>query len=699
MAEINVEDNQDLEGSTDLGFTLGIESEDADEGNEVIMEGGMLSEDYEELGKEVLQDFVFDEQANDERFDKLKRIMSLVTQKADETYGEIEGSPSPYILPLLMTTAINFNSISYPAILNDGQPVKCSFYGDDKGVLKTKLTPNPNPFNGAPAIVQEQIMEGVGNKGKLADLYSQFNSWQLLKDIKHWEEEFDKLLMMISNIGCLFKKVYPDKIKKNVQSDLILPFQLVVHPSVKSLDNAPRISQVIQYYKHECETFIKSGKWFKDIELENFTPVSIDKLVDKKDDENEDRDSPLTFVEQHRRYDLDKDGYPEPVIVLVEKDSGVVCSVEPNYLQSESIKNTEGKIIYAEPIQYFIKYGFFRNPDGSIYDIGFGEIFFEQTTAINSAINMLLDSAHRSNMHTGLIGKGGVRMPGGTLTLKQGSYLFIESYGAALKDNIVQLEAKEPSLVLFQLLGFMTQFLKETTSQTDVMAGEAASNTTASGTLTLMESGIKQYKAIMKRIKNSLDRELDIMKGFNMIAFKKKNPFDIDFNDDIWKEDSLYVNASIDINNLTSSIRLAKTQILIEAGNSPAGQYLNSQRVAQEIVESLDVNKAQEFLRPNPPTTAQQQLQMGEQQNKQLELQTLMQKEKNRELELKIKAAEAHGRISLDHAKTTKTLSEIDQFKDDHDQAKIRLDNAETLKTIAEAHHIIEDAANPRETL
>lgn len=698
MADINNLDNQDWEGTSDggnMGFDLHSGAED-DSGLGIEKR----SSDFKSLGAEVLQDFEFDEQANQKRFDKLKMIMRLVTQQ-DYTYGDIEGSPAPYILPLLTASAINFNSISYPAILNDGQPVKCGFFGDDKGKPKIALAPNPNPLQG-PSVIHQQVIEGAGEKGRLATQYSQFASWQLLHDIKHWEEELDKLLMMIPNVGCLFKKIYPDRVRENVQSDLILPFQLIVHPSVKNLETAPRISHVVEYYKHECEAFIKSGEWLSDVNIEDFSPVPRDQTMTgnvESTDSTADRDAALVFVEQHRRYDLDQDGYPEPVIVLIEKDSGTVCKVEKNFLESQAKRAADGSIIFAEPIQYFVKFGFFRDPAGSIYDIGFGDIFFEQVGAVNSAANMLLDAAQRSNLHTGLIGKGGVRMQGGTLTLKMGTYMFVESYGANLKDNIVELEAKEPSAVLFQLLGFMTEYIEKTTSQSDIMQGELASNTTAGGTLGALESGIKQYKAIMKRIKNSCNREFELIKNFNTIGFKKKNPFDMNFDDPIWNSDVFYINAAIDLNNLTSSIRLAKTQILIDTYNTGIGKVFNTQKIGSEVLESLAINNPEDYLQPDPPSTTEQQIQMQEQQNKQLELQVMMQKEKNRQSELIIKAHEAGAKMKLEDAKTTKTLSEIDEYKDDHDQAKIRLDNAKTLKTIAEAHHIVENAADPRETL
>lgn len=692
MAEINAEDNQDFEGTSDLeDIDLGQASSEGSGPTELVIKS---SKDFEDLGAEVLQDYEFDFQANASRFDKLKQIMQLVSQ-VDNMQGDIEGSPSPYILPLLTASAINFNSIAYPAILNDGQPVKCGFFGTDEG--KIKLNANPDPLKG-PSIIPEMV--DVGLKGKMSSEYSKFASWQVMYDIKHWKEQLDKMLMMISNVGCLFKKVYPDKIQQNVQSDLLLPFQLIIHPSVKSIESAPRISQIVEYYRHECEAFIKSGQWLPDVDVENFSPVPFDKsIIDDKGAETTatDKDAPLVFIEQHRRYDLDKDGYPEPVIVLVEKDSGVVCKIEPNFLKSAAKRDVKGDIIYADPIQYFVKFGFFRDPAGSIYDIGFGEIFYEQVNAINSATNMLIDSAHRSNLHTGLIGKGGVRMPGGTLTLKQGSYMFVESYGANLKDNIVQLEAKEPSAVLFKLLGFMTGYIEKVTSQSDVMAGENASNTTATGTLSLIEQGVQQFKAILHRIRDSLDKELNIMMKFNTIAFKKPNPFDINFDDPIWSSEVFYINPSFDINNLTSSIRLAKTQILIDLFNTGIGANLNRMAVAQEALESLDIENVPKYLEPNPPSTTEQQIQMNEQENKKLELSVLMQKEKNREKELEIQYGKAMGEIHLNNAKAKKAENEINPFKDDKALSGIKLDNAKTLKTIAEAHAIVEDVGDARE--
>lgn len=620
-----------------------------DKGGVEQWDGWDQKDDLKTLAMRVKENYDVDFTANNERFDVIRRIQDLVGNTAYPQWNQNPGSSPSYIIPLLTAAAISFNAIAYPAILNDGEPVKCWFYGKDDGRLTIRI----DPMTGMPMPERE----GAGEKAAWANQYSQFANWQILKDIKHWKEELDKMTTMLPMIGCMFKKTYPNNIQRDVQSDLLMPYELIVHPSVKSLATAPRISHVFEMYRHECETMIASGAWL-DVDISKLDSGSAQSGVDpeKKVIAN---DAPLVFIEQHLRYDLDGDGYAEPVIATVHKESGLLVKYEKNYIESDAIKDEEGNIIFAAPIQYFTKFGMFRDPNGSIYDIGFGTIFYEQIDAINSAINMLLDSAQRSNLHTGLIGKGGVRMQGGAITLKEGNFAFVESYGANLRDNIVELTAKEPSMVLFQLLGFMTDYFKSVVNMDDVVAA----NQTATTTLSMVEQGIAQYKAILNRIRDSLDMEIELMMKFNVVAFRKPNPFNIDF--ETVDESPFYTSASFDVNNLTSSIRIAKMQVMTEMCNGVLGDQIDKKEVVKEAFDTMHLVDPERFIAKEEPTPAEIQLKQMEEENKRLLAQLELQTEQNKNLELQIKDKSANADVMLKNAKALETLSKLEPSESD----------------------------------
>src|SRR5688500_1055927 len=74
--------------------------------------------------------------------------------------------------------------------------------------------PSLVPANGK--IVQFKVVgaDPQGQKAMLADKLAKHMNYQLLEDMEDWEEEMDRLLIMLPVVGCLFKKTYFDPIKK-----------------------------------------------------------------------------------------------------------------------------------------------------------------------------------------------------------------------------------------------------------------------------------------------------------------------------------------------------------------------------------------------------------------------------------------------------------------------------------------------------
>jgi hypothetical protein len=62
--------------------------------------------------------------------------------------------------------------------------------------------------------VQSSWFDPQGQKAILADKLAKHMNYQLLEDMEDWEEEMDRLLIMLPIVGCLFKKTYFDPIKK-----------------------------------------------------------------------------------------------------------------------------------------------------------------------------------------------------------------------------------------------------------------------------------------------------------------------------------------------------------------------------------------------------------------------------------------------------------------------------------------------------
>ena len=185
----------------------------------------------------------------------------------------------------------------------------------------------------------------------------------------------------------------------------------------------------------------------------------------------QDPGTPYEFLEQHRWEDLDGDGYKEPYIITVHKETKKVVRIVANYFESSIKRNTKGEILDIKPETYFTKYSFIPSPDGGFYDIGFGVLLGPLNESVNTLINQLLDSGHLSTLQSGFIGKG-LRIRMGDNRFTPGEWKAVNATGVDLKQQIVPLPTREPSAVLFQLMGSLITSGKELASVAEIFVGK-----------------------------------------------------------------------------------------------------------------------------------------------------------------------------------------------------------------------------------
>ncbi|WP_206689932.1 hypothetical protein, partial [Streptococcus pseudopneumoniae] len=68
----------------------------------------------------------------------------------------------------------------------------------------------------------------TGMKKDKAERISKYMSYQVLHQMTGWEEDMDKLLMILPIVGLAFKKTYFNTTTKQNVSELIMPANLVV---------------------------------------------------------------------------------------------------------------------------------------------------------------------------------------------------------------------------------------------------------------------------------------------------------------------------------------------------------------------------------------------------------------------------------------------------------------------------------------
>jgi len=472
--------------------------------------------------------------------------------------------------PLLTTAAMQFAARAYPSLVpSDGKVVKSQVIGKDP----------------------------TGEKAVLADRVSMYMSYQLMHEMDGWEEGMDKLLIMLPVVGTLFKKTYFESVTKTFRSDVILPKHLVVNYWANSLKDAERVSQVIMMSPRILKER-QLAKVFLDEDL-GAPPMPMD----QKDAPSNDATTPYTLIEQHTYLDLDDDDYPEPYIVTFHLESAKVLRIAPRFDIDKVVYDDKDKIVKIEALEYFTKFGFIPNPDGGFYDIGFGCLLGPINESVNTLINQLIDAGTLNNLQSGFLGKG-LRVRLGEARFLPGEWKAVNATGDDLKKQIVPLPSKEPSAVLFQLMGSLITSGKELASVAEIFVGKMpGQNTPATTTMATIEQGMKVFTAVYKRIYRSLAEEFT--KLFNLDS-TYLNPetyadiIDVTVGPDDFNKTSYKICPAADPTAVSQTEKLLKAQGLMEM--LPLG-ILDPVKVGLRILEAQEQPNYQELLNPQVAQT------------------------------------------------------------------------------------------------
>lgn len=463
----------------------------------------LKKEELDTIGYEVCEGYDADVESRSEWEKRNADAMKLAVQFEEDKSWPWEGA-SNVKYPLITVACMQYNARAYPALIPNNQVVKHRVIGEDPD----------------------------GSKRGRALRVSEHMNYQLLHEDEAWEDEMDRLLMSKSLLGTAFKKTYFDpSLGKNI-SELVTADNFVVDYFTRSLETCRRKTHVIYLAKNEIISRMRMGEYREfDIDEADYKPSKIKEATDQ----GQGKQAPLQtkyhdfkILEQHCYIDLDDDGYDEPYIVTTLFDTKEVLRIVPGFTEEDITYARDGKrIAKIEQYQYFTKYGFIPSPDGGFYDIGFGILLSPMNHAVNTLINQLIDAGTLSNLQAGFISRG-IRVKGGKTQFRPGEWKMAETMGDDLRKGIFPLPVRDPSQVLFQLLGLLIEAGQKIGSVSEMMVGESpGQNQPAQTTLAVLEQGLKVYTAIIKRSYRSLALEFRKLYKLNSLYLDPQTYFEV----------------------------------------------------------------------------------------------------------------------------------------------------------------------------
>lgn len=579
------------------------------------------ADDLAEIGHKVVDDLKMDEGSCSDWYDDNRKSLELASMVAKKKSFPWENA-SNLIVPLITRSAIMFNARTYPELMRNGTVAKGSV-----------TTLNATPEQDAAAEAQADVI-----------------NYQCLKEMPEWETDTDKLLLSYSIVGTVYRKLFWDARQGRIRSTLIMPDKCIVNNGIDSLENAQRVSHLFDLHENDLISRQRAGM-YRDIELQG-------KTTDEEG--NQQPTAIYNIVEQHRWLDLDEDGYEEPYIVTVDKESAEVLAIQARFTM-EDVTLIDGKIAYIKQQSMFQDYHFIPAFDGSFLSNGFGKLLGSLNRGANSSLNNLLNAGFLSNTQGGFLSKG-FRMSGGGKTIQPGEWRKTDLSPEQLQGGIMALPTKEPSAVLYQLLGTLIEFADSIVQTTNVSLDQMPANTPAASTLAVMESGQRAFAAIFRRMCKSLEREFGIMAKLNAkyhpeegvrILFSQSGPTVSTVADPAVTSQAQRINLALGAKQAIADLgpmadqRLATKNLLEAMGVQDVDALLPEQMMpTPEAMQQLEAQVQQ----------ISQQAQMIAEQAKMLQLQ-LADKQARDVIEL----IKAQGELSLKRAQTLKTYAEAEK--------------------------------------
>jgi chaperonin GroES len=594
-------------------------------------------EQLQSVAAEVIDGFNKDMQSRSEWSKRMETALKMAVQ-----YSETKNWPwekaSNVKFPLITISALQFSARAYPALIPSTSVVKTKMVGE--------ITPE---------------------KTDRATRIAKHMSYQVLEEDEDWEQEMDRLLVVLPVVGCSFKKSYFDRELDYVKSTHVLASDLVVNYKAKSLRTCRRKTHKF-YLEHNDVVEKMRMKTYRMIDDLADATVYSDPQTQAQDDaqgvtDNSDEPQRL-MLEQHCYFDFDGDGYKEPYVVTVDWSTESVMRIIKRF-EVEDVVMSESKVARIKPTEYFTKYGLIPSPDGGFYDLGFGALLGPNSAAIDSIINQLIDAGTLKNLGGGFLGRG-IRVKKGDMRRKVGEWTPVNNTGDDLRKGIFPLPVGEPSQTLFQLLGLLIDYSERVSSVSDIMAGQSpGQNQPATTSMAVLEQGMKVFSGIFKRVHRSMRDEFRVRYNLNRIYMHPESQFYV--GDEVTKIFQVdYTNAN-EILPASDPSMISETQSMLQAealvARAAAVPGYNVYEVEKQYLTSMRIdNIEQVYPDPQGPNAIQSAP------DPKVVLET--QKQLTLQLQVKSNAAIKFAELSIQAAETEALISKY---------------KAESLKLIADA--------------
>ena len=479
--EISIEDPEAVEIGIDGQPIMRIEKDEEPDGFDDNLAEQLDDRLLATLASDLTSDFDNDIASRKDWIQTYVDGLELLGLKIEERAEPWEGACGVYH-PLLSEAVVKFQAETMMETIPAAGPVKTQIVG--------KETPEKKA-------AAERVQDDM--------------NYQLMDVMKEFRPEHERMLWGLGLAGNAFKKVYFDP-SLDRQVSMYVPAEDVVVPyGASSLESAERVTHVMRKTENDVRRLQHEG-FYRDVDLGE--PVQVMDEIEKKIAEKlgfrATTDDRYKLLEMHVELDLegfehtDEDGEPTgiglPYVVTIEKGTSTILAIRRNWRPEDEKHHKRNHFVHYPYIPGFGFYAF-----GLIHLIG---AFAKSGTSL---IRQLVDAGTLSNLPGGFKTRG-MRVKGDDTPIAPGEWRDVDVPAGTMRDNLLPLPYKEPSQVLYSLLGTIVEEGRKFAGSAEIQASDMSANAPVGTTLAILERTLKSMSAIQARIHYAMKQEFQLLK-------------------------------------------------------------------------------------------------------------------------------------------------------------------------------------------
>ena len=440
--------------------------------------------------------------------------------------------------------------------------------------------------------VKTQIIgKETPEKMESADRVQNDMNYQIMDKMPEFRPEHERMCWGLGLSGNAFKKVYYD-IQLGRQTSIFVPAEdLIVPYGASNLQTAERVTHVMRKTENELRHLQVAG-FYRDVDLGEPSTAfdDVEKKIAEKMGFTATSDDRYKILEIQVNLNLpgyeDEDGLALPYIVTVEKGTQTVLAIRRNWRPEDETKQKRN---------HFVHYGYV--PGFGFYCFGLIHLVGAFAKSGTSIIRQLVDAGTLSNLPGGFKTRG-LRVKGDDTPIAPGEFRDVDVPSGVLKDNIMTLPYKEPSQVLYSLLGTIVEEGRRFASAADLQVSDMSANSPVGTTLAILERTLKVMSAVQARVHYSLKQELCLLRDIIRDYTPEEYTYEPDQGNRMAKK-SDYDNVNVipvsDPNAATMSQKVVQYQAVLQLAQQ-APQLYNMALLHRQMLDVLGIKDAKKLI-------------------------------------------------------------------------------------------------------